>query len=221
MNIETEIQLQNVTIKQYTLGEEIANSLTHGLGAILSIVGLIVLIINAAVDGNSWHMVSFSIFGSTLIFLYVASTLYHSMPQPSTKLIFKRIDHSAIFLLIAGTYTPFTLIHLRGVWGWTIFTVIWVLAIAGIILKIFTVTRFRKLSVALYILMGWLCVIAFNEMINKIPSFSLILLIIGGLFYTSGVIFYMWKKLPYGHAIWHLFVLTGSAFHFFSVLYSI
>jgi hemolysin III len=208
-------------IKQYTIGEEIANSITHGIGAVLSIAGLVLLIIFAAVNGNAWHIVSFSIFGSTLIFLYLASTLYHSLPNPTVKMIFKRIDHSAIYLLIAGTYTPFTLIHMRGVWGWTIFGIIWTLAIAGIILKIFTISRFKKLSLTLYIAMGWLCVIAFHEMITKIPTFSLTLLIIGGLIYTTGVVFYIWKKLPYGHAIWHLFVLGGSTLHFFAVLNSI
>lgn len=208
-------------LRQYTLGEEIANGITHGIGVLLSIAGLVLLIIFATMHGNAWHIVSFSIFGSTLIVLYLASTLYHSLPKPSVKMIFKRIDHSAIFLLIAGTYTPFTLIHLRGAWGWTIFGIIWSLAIAGIILKIFTVTRYRKLSLILYISMGWLCVIAFNEMINKIPSLSLTLLIIGGMIYTLGVGFYIWKKLPYGHAIWHLFVLGGSTLHFFAVLSSL
>lgn len=209
------------TLKPYTIGEEIANSITHGIGILVSIVGLVFLIISAVTQGNAWHVVSFSIFGSTMIFLYLASTLYHSLPNPAVKMIFKQIDHSAIFLLIAGTYTPFTLIHLRGAWGWTIFGIIWALAISGIILKIFTATRFKKLSLTLYILMGWLCVIAFKEMITKIPTLSLTLLMIGGFFYTTGVVFYIWKKLPYGHAIWHLFVLSGSAFHFFAVLYSV
>jgi hemolysin III len=206
---------------QYTVGEEIANSITHGIGTILSIVGLVFLIVYAAMNGNAWHIVSFTIFGSTLFFLYLASTLYHSLPNPTVKMVFRRIDHSAIFLLIAGTYTPFTLIHMRGMWGWTIFGIIWTLAITGITLKIFTITRFKKLSLVLYILMGWLCVIAFNEMITKIPTPSLTLLMIGGFLYTSGVVFYIWKKLPYGHTIWHLFVLGGSTFHFFSVLFSI
>ena len=208
-------------LKQYTVREEIANSVTHGIGILLSIAGMALLIVFATMYGNAWHIVSFSIFGSTLIFLYLASTLYHSLPNPSIKMIFKRIDHSAIFLLIAGTYTPFTLIHMRGAWGWTIFGIIWALALAGIILKIFTVNRFRKSSLILYIAMGWLCVIAFKEMITKIPALSLTLLMIGGIFYTSGVVFYAWKKLPYGHAIWHLFVLSGSTLHFLAVLYSV
>lgn len=213
--------MSNRNTRQYTTGEEIANSITHGIGTLLSIAGLILLIIIAARYGDAWHIVSFSIFGSTLIFLYLASTLYHSLPNPSAKMILKRIDHSAIFLLIAGTYTPFTLIHLRGAWGWSIFGIIWGLAIAGIALKIFFVSRFKKLSLILYLAMGWLCIIALKEMIHNIPSLSLTLLIIGGLLYTAGVAFYAWKKLPYGHAVWHLFVLGGSASHFFAVLCSV
>ncbi len=205
----------------YTFGEEIANSITHGIGVLLSIVGLVLLIITAMTYGTTWHIVSFAIFGSTLIALYLASTLYHSIPIASWKQILRKIDHAAIFILIAGTYTPFMLVNLRGVWGWSLFGVIWGLAAAGIALKIACISRFQKLSLAIYILMGWLAVIAAQEMFRTIAPTSLILLFMGGLSYTIGVIFYVWKKLPYNHAIWHLFVLGGSIFHYFAVLQNV
>ncbi len=211
---------QNNQVNQYTVGEEIANSISHGIGTLLSIAGLIVLIVIAALHGNAWHIVSFSIFGSTLIILYLASTLYHSLTNPSAKIVFKKIDHSAIFLLIAGSYTPFMLVNLRGAWGWSIIGIIWALAIAGIVLKFCCISKFPKISVALYLFMGWLSIIAFKEMINNIPHLSIILIIMGGLSYTVGVIFYIWRKLPYNHAVWHIFVLSGSVFHYFAVLNS-
>ena len=206
---------------QYTVGEEIANSITHGIGTALSIAGLVILIIVAESYENIWHIVSFSIFGSTLIILYLTSTLYHSIQRPSGKKILKTMDHSAIFLLIAGTYTPFLLVSLRGVWGWSLFGVIWGLAVVGIVIKSVYISKFQKASVVIYILMGWLIIIAFRELLNHLHFTSLIFLIVGGLFYTTGVIFYVWRKLPYNHAIWHLFVLGGSIFHYFSVLYSL
>ena len=207
----------NEAQKDYSTAEEIANSVTHGLGTLLSIAGLVYLILLAVERGDVWHIVSFSIFGATLILLYLASTLYHSFQKESLKRLFKKLDHSGIFLLIAGTYTPFMLVSLRGPWGWSLFGVIWGLAIAGIILKFFFIGRFKKISLAIYIFMGWLCVIAGNEFLNNVSAGSLMLLLFGGLSYTAGTIFYVWKKLPYNHAIWHLFVLGGSIFHFFAV----
>ena len=205
----------------YTIGEEIANSITHGLGVFLSIAGLIILLILAARQGSVWHIISFSIYGSSLIILYLASTLYHSIPQTSAKKVFKIIDHSAIFLLIAGTYTPFLLISIKGFLGWTLFAVIWGLAVTGIVFKSLFITKFRKASVAVYIFMGWLSVFAIKELYNSIPINGLILLGLGGLFYTVGVIFYVWRKLPYNHTVWHLFVMCGSACHYFSILYCV
>ena len=202
----------------YSLGEEIANSISHGIGAALSIAGLVVLIVSAVAHGDAWHVVSFSIFGRTLILLYLASTLYHSFPQLKVKRVLRKFDHAAIFLLIAGTYTPFMLVSLRGPWGWSLFGVIWGLAITGVVLKMYFVHRFPKLSTAIYVLMGWLCVIAAKQMLIQVPPISITFLVIGGLSYTIGVVFYAWKKLPYNHAIWHLFVLGGSVMHFFSVL---
>jgi hemolysin III len=207
------------TKNDYSFGEELANSITHGIGTALSIAGLVVLVVLGAWYGTAWHVVSFSIYGATLILLYLASTLYHSFRSERLKSIFKIIDHASIYILIAGTYTPFMLISLRGPWGWSIFGTIWGLAIAGIIFKVFFIGRFKRLSLVIYLIMGWLCVIAFREMFLRIPIGGIIWLGLGGLFYSLGVIFYAWKNLPYGHAIWHLFVLAGSVFHYFSILF--
>ncbi len=204
---------------RYTLGEEIAHAVTHGIGVLLSIAGLAVLVAFAARYGDAWHVVSSSIYGATLILLYSASTLYHSIPSPAAKQIFRHLDHAAIFLLIAGTYTPFALVSLRGPWGWSLFGVIWGLAIAGVIAETATRMRYPKLSLILYITMGWLVVIAAGPMIDAVETGGLVLLVLGGLAYTLGAIFYAWERLAYNHAIWHLFVLAGSVFHFFSILY--
>jgi hemolysin III len=215
------LEVTNKHQKAYSTGEEIANGVTHGIGVLLSIAGLVILIVTSVSHGTAWHIVSFSIFGSALIILYLFSTLYHSLPNPFVKKVFKRLDHAAIFILIAGTYTPFMLTNLRGVWGWSLFGVIWTLAILGVVLKSVWIHKFKKTSVAVYVMMGWLCLIAFRELIKHVPPLSLVLLAVGGIFYTMGVIFYGWKKLPFNHAVWHVFVLGGSAFHFFSVLNSI
>lgn len=203
----------------YSAGEEIVNSITHGIGTLLSIAGLVVLIVFAALYGDNWHIVSFSIFGGTLIVLYSASTLYHSFSRPSVKTFFKKMDHAAIFLLIAGTYTPFVLVSLRGAWGWSMFGIIWTLAIIGISMKFVSISRFQRLSVALYLFMGWLGLIAIVEIFSRVPLPSFILLVVGGLSYTTGVIFYGRRKLAFNHGIWHIFVLFGSVAHYFSVLY--
>jgi len=203
---------------RYTLGEEIAHSVTHGIGVVLSIAGLVILVTLAALRGNAWHVVSCSIFGVTLIFLYTASTLYHSIPYPGTKRVLRVFDHSAIFLLIAGTYTPFTLVTLRGGWGWTLFVLIWGLALVGIVYKITAKTRYRLLSVVIYLGMGWLVLVAIKPMVVSMAIPGLVLLLAGGLCYTLGLIFFVWRRLPYSHAVWHLFVLAGSICHFFAVL---
>jgi len=203
---------------RYSPGEEIAHSLTHGLGAVLSIAGLATMVSLAALRGNAWHVVSCSIFGATLIFLYTASTLYHSVTHPGAKKVLRILDHSAIFLLIAGTYTPFTLVSLRGGWGWTLFVLVWGLALVGVVYKITARNRFRLLSVVLYVAMGWLVLVAIKPMVTSVAMPGLILLLVGGLSYTLGLIFYAWERLPYSHAVWHLFVLVGSACHFFAVL---
>lgn len=205
-------------ITRYTFREEIANSVTHGFGTLLSIAGLVVLILNAVWYGDPWRIVSYSIFGTTLIALYLASTLYHGIPVFRWKNVLQVIDHSVIYLLIAGTYTPFLLVALRGTWGWSLFGIIWGLAIIGITLNVMWLDKMKKASMVLYIAMGWLVVIAFKQILNNLSPLSLIMLVSGGLSYTVGVIFYGWKRLPYNHAIWHVFVLAGSTFHFFAVL---
>lgn len=202
-----------------SLGEEIFNSITHGIGTLLSIAALVVLVVFATIRGDAWHIVSFSIFGATLVLLYLASTLYHSFTKEKVKNLFARFDHSAIFLLIAGTYTPYVLTVLRGAFGWTIFGIIWGLAITGVVIRSIYLTRFRKLMVGIYLGMGWMFTIAIVPMIRNLSATSLIFLFLGGAFYSIGVIFYSWRNLKYGHGIWHLFVLAGSIMHFFSVLY--
>ncbi len=202
----------------FTIGELIANSITHAIGVGLSIAGLVILIIRAARFGDTWHMVSFIVFGVSLILLYLASTIYHSTPNLSWNAILQRLDHAAIFFLIAGTYTPFLLTKLRSAFGWSIFGIVWGLALLGLILKVGFTKRFVKPSVWLYIAMSWFAIILFNQMMQQIGSLSLTLLLIGGIFYTSGILFYRWRKLPYSHAVWHVFVMGGSIFHFFSVL---
>ena len=203
---------------RYRLGEEIANSVTHGLGLLLAVAGLVVLVTLAALRGTAWHVVGCSIYGSTLVLLYAASTLYHSIPNARAKRVFRVIDHSAIFLLIAGTYTPFTLINLRGPWGWSLFGVVWGLALFGILFQTGKL-RHPVLSVVLYVLMGWTVVIATRPLLQTIAPGGLALLVAGGLAYTLGITFYAWKRLPYGHSVWHGFVLLGSAFHFFAILF--
>ena len=210
---------QILQIQRNYADEELVNSITHGIGTVLSIAGLAILVLLATLYGNDWHIVSFSIFGSTLVILYAASTLYHSFSNPSVKLVFKKLDHCAIFLLIAGTYTPFMLVSLRGAWGWSIFGIIWMLAIVGIITKSISVLRFKRLSVASYLCMGWRVLIVIKQVLNEIPHTSLILLFIGGISYTAGVIFFAWRKMPFNHGVWHIFVLCGSVLHYFSVLF--
>jgi hemolysin III len=212
---------QNPQHHQETSKEEMANSISHGIGMLLSIAGLVLFMLFAAGSGNGWQIVSLSIFGSTLILLYLASTLYHGLPLPRVKHAFKIIDHSAIFLLIAGTYTPFMLGNLRGPWGWSILGIIWALAILGILMKIIYISKFRKISVVLYVFMGWLAIIAFKEIIAHVPPLSLTLLVLGGFSYTTGLVFYAWRKLPFNHLVWHIFVIGGSTFHYLAVWYTL
>lgn len=204
---------------RYTLREEIANSVIHGIGAGLSIAALAILVTFAGLFGDPWRVVSFSIYGATLVLLYLASTFYHSFQSPRLKEIFRVLDHSAIFLLIAGTYTPFTLVNLRGVWGWTLFGFIWGLALCGILLEVFFMDRFKALSMTIYVGMGWMVIIAFKPLLSAVPVGGMIWLGVGGLTYTLGVIFYLCKRIPFNHAIWHLFVLGGSVCHFFCILF--
>jgi hemolysin III len=198
-------------------GERLANVLTHGVGLVLSLVGSAVLMTASIRYGSVWHVVGAGAFSFGLILLYSASTLYHAFEASRLKHIFRSLDHSAIFVLIAGTYTPFTLVNLRGAWGWSLFGVIWGLALGGVILKIFLVGRFPALSTGLYVLMGWVAIIALKPLLAAVPRHGLLWLLAGGLFYTGGVLFYVAKKMPYSHAVWHLFVLGGSVCHYGAV----
>lgn len=207
--------------RKLTAGEEIMNAITHGIGALLSIAALVVLIVLASTRGDIWHIVSFSIYGSTLILLYLSSTLYHSFSGHKIKNLFARFDHISIFLLIAGTYTPILLTSMRGLTGWILFGIIWALALTGAVIRSIYLHRFRKLMVAVYLLMGWMFVLSGKQMFASLPSASIWFLVLGGLSYSAGVIFYMWRKLPYSHGIWHLFVLAGSVLHFFAIYFSV
>ncbi len=202
----------------YSIKEEIAHSVTHGIGVLMSVIGLATLVVYSSMYGDAWHIVSSSIYGVTLIALYTSSTLYHIVTIPELKKVLQRLDHAAIFLLIAGTYTPFTLVNLRGGWGWSLFGMVWSIAIAGMIMELIVKKRYKRISIGLYLGLGWLVMIAIEPMLANVAPGGLVLLLVGGLCYSLGVIFYVWKTLVYHHAIWHLFVLAGSAFHFFAVL---
>ncbi|MBB3048232.1 hemolysin III [Litorivivens lipolytica] len=206
-----------MTTDTYTPAEDLANSLSHALGAALSLAGTVLLVLMAVPEGDIWKLVSFSIFGASLILLYLSSTLYHSFRRPSLKQAFKMLDHCAIYLLIAGTYTPFLLVNLRAGSGWTIFAVIWSLAVAGIGLKLIWGHRLKALRVIIYLVMGWLALVVAGPLADTLPTTALNLVVAGGVVYTLGVVFYLNKRIPFNHAIWHIFVIGGSACHFLAV----
>ena len=206
--------------RPYTVREEIWSSLIHGIGIALSLAGLIVLVTMAAQNGNVWVVVSTAIFGVSMVVLYTASTLYHAIPTPEIKLKLKKFDHISIYYLIAGTYTPFMLVNMRDSVGWTVFGIIWGLALIGTVLKLCTQGSGTKAwSIGLYLLMGWLVVFASKQLAARLPDIGLTFLVLGGLFYTLGIFFYVWKSRQYTHAVWHFFVLSGTVMHFFAVLY--
>jgi len=196
-----------------------AHAITHGVGLLLSVAGLVVLVVLASLHGDAWHIVSCSIFGTTLVLLYAASTFYHATPSPRAKDVLRVLDHAAIFLLIAGTYTPFVLVNLRGAWGWALFGIVWGLAALGVVLEAVARHRVKVLSLVLYLGLGWLVAIAIRPLLDNVATGGVILLVLGGLAYSGGVVFYVWRKLPYHHAVWHVFVLAGSVLHFFAVLF--
>ncbi|WP_077622181.1 PAQR family membrane homeostasis protein TrhA [Sediminibacillus massiliensis] len=202
----------------FTKGEEIANSVTHGIGALLSIAALVTLIIHASLYGTFWHLTSFTLFGLTMVLLYVSSTFVHALPKGKAKDIFEILDHSAIYFFIAGTYTPYLFLAVDGWIGWTLFGVVWGLAIAGTIFKCFFVKKFLFVSTIGYIVIGWQIVFAWQILVKNVPYNGMLFLVIGGLLYTLGSIFYVWRGFKFHHAVWHLFVLGGSIFHFFSVI---
>lgn len=205
--------------REQSHAEEIANSVSHGVGLVAALIGTPILVTYAARQGDAGFIVGTSVFSATMIFLYLASTLYHALPRGKAKGAFRIIEHSAIFLLIAGTYTPFTLGVLRGAWGWTLFGLVWGLAIVGVALKVFDRASHPILSTGLYLLMGWVIVIAVDPLFAKVPTAGLLWLLAGGLSYTAGVAFFAAdSRLQYGHLIWHLFVMAGTACHYVAVL---
>lgn len=214
-------ETKNKPAKRYTLGEEIFNSVSHGTGSLLAIGGTVVLIVFTAIYADAWAVVSSAIYGASLIILYTMSTLYHAITNEKAKKFFRIMDHNTIFFLIAGTYTPITLAILRGALGWVLFGIVWGAAILGIVLNSIDLEKFRKPSVVCYILMGWVIIFAIKPMLNVMPKISLIFLLLGGVFYTVGVIFYAIKKIRYFHSIWHLFTIAGSVFHYFSIFFAL
>ncbi|MFD4818065.1 PAQR family membrane homeostasis protein TrhA [Peribacillus butanolivorans] len=205
----------------YTKKEEVVNAITHGVGVLLSIAALVFLIIFSVQKGSAWHVVISVIYGVSMLLLYVSSTLVHSFPEGKTKDLFEIFDHSAIYLFIAGTYTPIMLLVIQGTLGWTLLGIVWGVAVIGVVFKAFFVKKFLFLSTILYIAMGWLIVIAWGPLSAAMPSTGIQLLVAGGLLYTFGAVFYVWRGFPYHHAVWHLFVLAGSVAHFFAVLFYI
>jgi hemolysin III len=202
----------------YNLGDILANAITHGIGALLALVGAVFLIA-ASTRGDAWTIASCAVFTVTLILVYICSTLYHSLVRTRARHLFQVLDHSAIYLLIAGTYTPFTLVSLRGPVGWTLFGVVWALAIAGVIFKSFAVDRFAVASAIVYLFQGWFVVLAFRPLLHAIGWHGVLWLAAGGLAYTFGIVFFALDRLRYFHAVWHLFVLAGSVAHYFAILF--
>ncbi len=210
---------QQISVKSYTPIEELFNSLSHGVGVIFGVFALVLLTLKALHLDTAVPLTGVTIYGISIVFLFLASTLYHAIPHPPTKRVFKTIDHCAIYLLIAGSYTPFLLLTIDRSFGVVLMIVIWTLALAGIIFKVFFVHRFQTLSLITYLGMGWLAVVASVQLVQNLPFLGLALLIGGGLTYSLGTIFFKVRRIPYNHAIWHLFVLVGCVFHFLSVYY--
>lgn len=208
-----------IKAKKYEKKEEILNVISHGIGFLLSIAALVLLVVFASIDGSVWHIVSYSIYGTSLVVLYLASTLFHWSKKPSRRLKLNVFDHASIYVLIAGTYTPLMLVTLRGPWGWSLFGIVWGMAIMGIILKLFFTGRYNKLSTMAYLVMGWVVVLALKSLIENLSTPGLIWLAIGGVSYSVGAIFYLLNKIPYNHAIFHLFVLGGSIAHFVTIFW--
>jgi hemolysin III len=211
-------RLLEVRERAQSLGEEIANSVSHGVGLLAAVAAAPILIVAAVWRGSAAGIVGASVFAATVVVLYSTSTLYHALPESRAKRVFRVLDHGAIFLLIAGTYTPFTLGVLHGAWGWTLFGLVWGLAVAGVVLKAAGGVRYPVISTSLYLAMGWLVLIAVKPMWDRVPMWGLFWLLAGGLAYTLGVAFFAAKRVPYGHFVWHLFVLVGTVCHFIAVL---
>jgi hemolysin III len=203
--------------RAWTVGEEVAHSVTHGVGLLAAIVGLVVLLVEAAATRDPWRITACAVYASTLVLLYGTSTLYHALSATRGRRVFRVLDHSAIFLLIAGTYTPFALVSLRGPWGWTLLGIVWGLALLGITGKAIFGMRWPIISTAIYVCMGWVVVVAVKPLLAQVPVGAIAWLVAGGVAYTAGIVFYAWTRLRYSHAIWHLFVMAGSVCHYIAV----
>jgi hemolysin III len=206
-----------VTVRGQTTDEEFANAITHGVGAAFALAAFVFLIIAAAGQGNALHIASVSVYAATLFLMFAASAAYHSAKAEKTKFLLRTLDHSCVYLLIAGTYTPLMLISLQGVWGWTIFGIVWSAALAGIVLKFLAFRKFYAISISLYVVMGWIAIVAIKPIASRVPAGGLALLLGGGIVYTLGVVFYKQEKLRYAHMIWHLFVLAAAVLHFIAI----
>ncbi|TWG94432.1 hemolysin III [Luteimonas sp. J16] len=213
-----QVRERRLALRLARVRDEIASALTHGVGAAAALAGGAVLITLAAIHGDAWQLGAAIVFGVSLLLLYLASTLYHAIRHPVAKGRLKVFDHCAIYLLIAGTYTPFTLVGLRGRWGWGLFIAIWTLALAGVVFKLFYTGRFKRLSTAIYVAMGWLVLVAIKPVMASLDAWTFGWLIAGGVFYTLGTYFYHRESIPYAHAIWHLFCIAGSVCHYVAVM---
>ncbi len=207
-----------LAVQRQRLREEIASGVTHGAGLLLAVAAVPVLIVLGALRGSAVHVVGFTVYGSSLVLVYATSTLYHAFQRPRLKHVFRILDHGAIYLLIAGTYTPVMLLSLNGPWGWTLLGLVWTLAVFGCVFKLFFVGRFEGFSTVLYLVMGWLVVLVLKPLVASVPTVALLWLVAGGLSYTVGVVFFVWERLPYNHAVWHLFVIGGSVCHYVAIL---
>jgi len=212
-------QVLGLPERPQSLGEEVANSISHGIGLLLALVAFPVLVIATLRRGDVAGVVGATVFASTVVLLYFTSMLFHAFPQSRTKRVFQLLDHSAIYLLIAGTYTPFTLGVLHGTWGWILFGLVWSMAAVGIVLKAIGGIRYNTLSTFVYVAMGWLVVVAIYPLWRAMPAAGIVWLVAGGVFYTSGLIFFGWRSMPFHHTVWHLFVIAGSTCHFFAMLF--
>jgi hemolysin III len=218
MSLMRPIDLQERLV-YYSDAEELVNRCTHGIGALLSLIGVIALVMLAARGHDSYRLVSSCIYGGSMVTFYCLSTAYHSVRKPYVRYVFRILDHASIYLMIAGSFTPFGLVTLRGPWGWSLLSMVWGLGTVGAVMKIFTAHRMRIIGPLLYIILGWSIVIALKPLSAGLAATGLLLLFAGGAAYTIGVIFFLWDRLPYNHAIWHLFVLTGSACHFLAIFH--
>ncbi|HTV86456.1 MAG TPA: hemolysin III family protein [Dyella sp.] len=210
---------EGMALPRYGVSDELASCVIHGIGIVLSVMGLVLLTVRAAIGGTASDVLASAVYGISLILLYTASTLYHSVRTEPARRILRTLDHIAIFLLIAGTYTPFTLIALRGTWGWSLFGIVWSLALLGSALEVGLLKRYRRLAVLLYVAMGWVGIVAFRPLLTHLQTGGMVLLLAGGAAYTLGVPFYLWRRLPYHHSVWHFFVLAGSVLQFLAVFF--